>query len=81
MKFARLLVDWVDDEGNAMNLLEQEGLEVDHVEEGRSGEPPRNYCLVNLRIIDGPSHRQEQPGRGRKRPAAALQTLRRPARA
>jgi len=77
-KFARLLCDWLDDEGRIMDACEQESLEVDHILEWSSGAPPRNYCLSNLRPIDVGSHRQEQPLRGVKRkPATATRVRRR----
>ena len=73
MKLARLLCSWEDDEGCVMGALEQEDLEVDHVQEGLSGlRPPRNYKVDNLRPLDGNSHRQEQPARAMRRPAAAV---------
>ena len=81
VKLARMLINWSDDDGNVMTAIARKGLEVDHLEEGPLRQPPRNYCLADLRLIDVPSHRKEQPGRGYKRPAAAPQALlRRPAR-
>ncbi len=80
-KLARLLCDWGNDEGEIMDAMEQEGLEVDHISEGKRRQPPRNYCLKNLRPIDVPSHRKLQPARGQLRRPAASTTKRRRARA
>ena len=76
-KFSRLLFNWQDEEEHNMEQMEQELLEVDHITEGRDKKPPRDYRMANLRAIDGPTHREEQPARGKKRPAAASTTLRR----
>ena len=78
-KLARLLCKWENEEGDVMSEDEQDGLEVDHIQGGKSGQSPCDYRLCNLRPLDVPSHRQLQPPRGtkRKRPAASL--LRRPA--
>lgn len=76
-KLSRLLFNWLDEDEHIMEKMEQELLEVDHIREGTLRKPPRDYRLANLRAIDGPTHREEQPARGKKRPAAAPTALRR----
>ena len=72
-KLSRLLCDWKDQNGDPIPEEFMEDMEVDHREEGENPTrpPPRNYNEDNLRPLDKGTHRQLQPARGRKRPAAS----------
>lgn len=66
IKFARVISDWLDVDGEPIAPEDMEDYNIDHIQESRTGLPPRCYLATNLR----PIHKDSDPSRVRKRPSA-----------